>query len=96
MKVDQNHCVVQVHVRKYQTNKTVITLNYKQHAKGYYIDNGGEVRGGYLPKNMTMQIKDGNCNVEMGMFQTLYHLFESEYVILSLQSRIFRLDTFPL
>ena len=61
MKVDQNHCVVQVHVRKYQTNKTVITLNYKQHAKGYYIDNGGEVRGGYLPKNMTMQIKNGKC-----------------------------------
>ena len=65
-----------VHVRKYQANKSVITLSMQKD-----IDSGGGA--GYPPKNMTMQIKDGNCNVEMGMFQTLYHLFESEYVILS-------------
>ena len=56
------------------------------------IDSGGGA--GYPPKNMTMQIKDGNCNVEMGMFQTLYHLFESEHVILSPQIRILRFDIF--
>ena len=78
MKVDQNHCVVQVHVRKYQTNKTVITLNYKQHAKGYYIDNGGEVRGGYLPKNMTMQIKNGKC-IEGGWLYMLWMKQKSRY-----------------
>ena len=45
-----------VHVRKYLTNKSVITLNY-QHAQKD-IDSGGGAE--HPPKNMTMQIKDGN------------------------------------
>ena len=84
-----NHCAV--HVRKYQANKSVITLSMQKD-----IDSGGGAAAGYPPKNMTMQIKDGNCNAQMGIFQTLYHLFESEYVILSPLSRIFRSDPFLL
>ena len=48
------HCAI--HVRKYQANKSVITLCYQQKD----IDSGGGVHGGYPPKNMTMQIIDGN------------------------------------